>query len=308
MEYHYNAHLWRRVDMGKKIEVSDESQGELETYDRYTERSERLGVIQMALVNNILIKELSAKRAPNTDGEDSVKKFTFIRGEDEYDIDVELVVNEQKKVFARVGPVDLSRVGGHAVRQSLIENAVNAALKHYDLKNSTDTPLKYEDVNVAAQTGVRGRAQLVTDFLKKIFAAINPWDTVAKAEERLKRLPGHHMNAYVKVAGEKKLTHWEPRQGPQKWYNDTICAMVTVASTCLFEYEVMSPNAPKNYNSLKATNAILKNKEFGGIFDKVLNTEKTKVSTLVKETLFFKEKNETLRQESKQDKSPTPRQ
>lgn len=173
-----------------------------------------------------------------------------------------VIIQHDGKTLVKIGPCDLSGVGGHKNREALIKNLVNDVLK---TDGRTET---YDTVNVSACVGVRGRAQMITGAFK--------------SAESIRSEQGKHMNAYIKTAGENALTHWEPRKGPQGFFNDTICAMVVAIATRLFEHKVMSPTKEPTYSSEQATKEILQNRSFKEIFNKVLTVTKDKVGELVK--------------------------
>lgn len=126
------------------------------------------------------------------------------------------IVNE--KPLVKVGPCDLSGVGGHQVREEIIKQVVQHAYTEQKTAHPKWPEYSWDALHVSACIGVRGRAQMVQS---------------AFFNNRAK--PGSHMNAYIKIAGEKTLTHWEPRKGPQSFFNDTICAVATTAATAIFE-------------------------------------------------------------------------
>lgn len=168
------------------------------------------------------------------------------------------VINHNGKTLVKVGPCDLSGIGRHLKRKEFIKNLVNDALQQADIKKT------YEEVNVSACVGVRGRWQMFTGFFKN--------------NETIQKEQGRHMNAYIKTAGESDLELWEPREGPQGFFNDTICGMVIAVGTNLFEHHVMTK---ETYSSKQATQDILKNKAFKKIFDKVLSITRNKIAELV---------------------------
>ena len=159
------------------------------------------------------------------------------------------------RLLVKVGPCDLSGVGGHSVRAQIIKNVVDQALKAKDLDYN------FEKVNVSACVAVRGRAQMALGLFSN------------NREET-----GSHMNAYVKTDQETSLTHWEPRKGPQRWYNDTICAMVTSTTTSLFEKRIRENTLQ---SASQATTEILKNPSLVTIFDKLLAQTKERITGLI---------------------------
>lgn len=122
---------------------------------------------------------------------------------------VKVVVEQTSngRVLVKVGPHDLSGVGGAQVRERIVTDLVNQALAQQGIHKS------YKDVDVSANLGVRGRMQMLLGLFTR-------------------NDPGSHQNAYIKVAGEEHFTRWEPRKGPQSFFNDTICAMATTVSRC----------------------------------------------------------------------------
>lgn len=159
-------------------------------------------------------------------------------------------------VLAKVGPCDLSGVGGHHVREQIIKNVVDQALQQANM-----TGHSYESVNVSACVGVRGRLQMFQG------AFINNREGA-----------GNHMNAYVKTAQEKQLTHWEPREGAQSFFNDTICAMVSSVCTSLFEKGIREKSIQ---SSAEATEQILKSPALKEAFDHLLSVAINRITALV---------------------------
>ncbi|MCC5793075.1 MAG: hypothetical protein JJT82_10795 [Legionellaceae bacterium] len=159
------------------------------------------------------------------------------------------------RTLVKVGPCDLSGVGGHHVREHIIRNVVNQALKNANSEKGYDT------VNVSACIGVRGRMQMVTG---------------AFVDNR--QGDGAHMNAYVKTEKESTLTHWEPRKGPQSFFNDTICAMVSSVCTSLFEKGIRDNNI---HSASEATESILKSASLKETFDHVVSMTKGRIIHLV---------------------------
>lgn|SRR3990167_5020885 len=172
-----------------------------------------------------------------------------------------MVENVAGRVLVKVGPCDLSGVGGHRLRGDIIKDLVNQALA---AKGYVE---KFENVNVSACVGVRGRLQMICGFFSNN-----------------REQPGSHMNAYIKTAGESKLTHWEPRQGPQNFFNNTICAMVTSITTSIFEQRIRQE---KVNTSKQATKDILKHHSLVEIFDRLLKKNKNRITELVKDTKEF---------------------
>lgn len=167
------------------------------------------------------------------------------------------------RFLVTVGPCDLSGVGGHQVREKIIKNLVNQALDRNKINSS------YEEVNVSACIGVRGRLQMAAGFFKNNRSG-----------------NGSHMNAYIKTEGENRLTHWEPRNGPQRFFDDSICAVVVATATFVFEKGVLNNTI---YNSNDATKNILKNPDFKTLFDEFLKLSENKIMHLfawVKEQIF----------------------
>lgn len=171
-------------------------------------------------------------------------------------IPVEIESINEKIILVKIGPCDLSGVGGHVVREALIKDLVNQALRKkgfdgYDFKN----------VSVSACVGVRGRAQMVTG---RFF------------ENR--GCDGAHMNAYIKTKNEDHLTHWEPRKGPQRFFNDTICGIVVSTITSLFEKEIRNETIT---SADEATKKILKNLSLVEVFDNILKATENRMQVLI---------------------------
>lgn len=106
---------------------------------------------------------------------------------------------------------------------------------------------------------VRGRKQMLLGFFSR-------------------KDPGSHQNAFIKVANEKSLTRWEPRDGPQSFFNDTICAMATTVMLALFEYGLKKGTIK---SSTQATRLILKSEVIKGLFDALLKSKRDRVKNLV---------------------------
>ncbi|MDP3270098.1 MAG: hypothetical protein Q8M40_13750 [Legionella sp.] len=167
------------------------------------------------------------------------------------------------RYLVTVGPCDLSGVGGHQVREHIIKNLVNQALTRNEINSD------YEEVNVSACVGVRGRWQMAAGFFKNNRSS-----------------DGSHMNAYIKTDGENHLTHWEPRNGPQRFFDDSICAVVVATATFVFEKGVLNNTI---HNSNDATENIMKNPDFKTLFDEFLKLTENKIMHLfawVKEQIF----------------------
>jgi hypothetical protein len=232
-------------------------------------------------------------------------------------IPVQLVMNEDKKIIVRVGPYDLSGVGGHDVRRAIIKDAVNYALTNAGMKSETGAPITFDDVNVAAQISVRGRAQMIPDKVLKLIQGIinrfipflTPFNYYLKEREITNKfVAGTHQNAYVKMAHETVLDHWEPRtkKGPQGFFNDTICAMVSIGSTHLFENKVMSQHPPLSTQDAKKE--ILLSKPFKKIFDHVLHAEPyKKVSAFITKLQDLNKKSRAPNESPPETPSVTPK-
>lgn len=164
-------------------------------------------------------------------------------------------VGPSKRVLVKVGPCDLSAIGGHAVREKVLEAVITHALNRNNINKL------YKDVAVSACVGIRGRVQMISDAF------------FGKRELH----QGSHMGAYIKIAGEDKLTHWEPRKGPQPFFNDTLCALVTSVATSLFEYRVR--NNTLN-SSAQATKEVLKSPTLKQLFKDVLKRSKDVLTIL----------------------------
>lgn len=158
------------------------------------------------------------------------------------------------RVLVKIGPHDLSGVGGVRIREAIIQDLVKAALAHHGLADKT-----YRDVDVCANISVRGRKQMLLGFFSR-------------------KDPGSHQNAFIKVAGDESLTRWEPRDGPQSFFNDTICAMAVTVMSALFEYGLKEG---KIHNSEQATQLILKSEAIKGIFDTLLQIKDGRMDYLV---------------------------
>jgi hypothetical protein len=172
---------------------------------------------------------------------------------------ISVIVEElDGRILVKVGPCDLSGVGSHDTREQIIKNLVNQALKAKKLDALEHT---FENVNVSACVGVRGLLQVALGLFSNN-----------------RESPATHMNAYVKTSHDKGLTHWEPRQGPQRWHNDTICAMVTSVATSIFEQGIRR-NTIKS--AAQATTEILKSELLIKMFDDLLAKTKDRITDLV---------------------------
>lgn len=163
---------------------------------------------------------------------------------------------DQGGILVKIGPCDLSGVGGHQIREELIKDLVTQALKENNINK------KYIEVGVSALIGVRGRSQMAKGFF---------------TDTRIE--PGAHMNAYIKTDKEKHLTHWEPRNGPQSFFNDTICSLVTCVVTSLFENGIRTSTID---SSKEATHSILKNPDLKEIFNDLLDRTTDRITNLIK--------------------------
>lgn len=224
----------------------------------------RLGLTEMQQLKDIIDKEIN----PQFNAEAKPQRFNVnvkniermkldVANTKLHDIPVD-VENIGGRILVKVGPCDLSGVGGHFVREQMIKDLVNQALvgEGYNLEHTN-----FSTVNVSACVGVRGRLQMALGFF------------VSNREH-----DGEHMNAYVKTAGEDHLTHWEPRQGPQRFFNDTVCAMVTSTTTSIFERGIRNDSIKC---SAKATTDILRKPELVTIFDAILSSTKERIVLLV---------------------------
>ena len=255
----------------------------------YIEDRIKLGVKVMAVLKKIIDDEISPEM-----GEIKSETYSVIHFPADLKVpkehiklkDIPVVVEqlENGNVLVKVGPFDLSGVGGHQVREEIIKDLVNQALKKNNIEKS------YEEVNVSASIGVRGRAQMIESLF------IDNRDKV-----------GSHMNAYVKTANESQLTHWEPRNGPQSFFNDTICSMVTCVVTSLFEQGIRTDRI---HSSQEATQSILKNPELKETFNRLLDSACHRITNLindVKNILTFlttkSELSNITRQDQKEDDS-----
>lgn len=224
----------------------------------------RLGLIEMRQLKAIIDKEINPQFNAGVEPQCFNVRVNNISGirlsaTNAKLTDIPVVVEDMAgRILVKVGPCDLSGVGGHLVREQMIKDLVNQALEHggYDLSTADFT-----SVNVSACVGVRGRLQMAQGFF-------------ASNRER----DGEHMNAYVKTAGESHLTHWEPRQGPQRFFNDTVCAMVTSTTTSLFEQGIRDNSID---SSAQATMSILRNSTLVTIFDAIVSSTKERVTQLV---------------------------
>ena len=223
----------------------------------------KLAVPEMMQLKSIIDKEINSDYIdvdPSLFGIDSssIKSLCLTPNNEKLNSIPVSVEEFDGRVLVKVGPCDLSGVGGHQIREQIIKNLVNQALiaKGLDVHGHN-----FENVNVSACVGVRGRSQMF-------------WGLFSSNREQA----GSHMNAYVKTSNEKGLTHWEPRQGPQRWYNDTICAMVTSTTTSLFEKRIRENTLHSN---VQATAEILKHPSLVEMFDALLAQTKTRISNLV---------------------------
>lgn len=224
----------------------------------------KIGLIEMQQLKAIIDKEINLQ----FDAEAKSKSFNVninnisgmrVNAANAKLTDIPVMVEAiDGRILVKVGPCDLSGVGGHLVREQMIKDLVNQALvnKGYDLDQTNFTT-----VNVSACVGVRGRLQMALGFF------------VSNRER-----DGEHMNAYVKTAGDPHLTHWEPRQGPQRFFNDTVCAMVTSTTTSIFEQGIRGNSI---HSSAQATADILKNPRLVTIFDAILSSTKERIVQLV---------------------------
>lgn len=146
------------------------------------------------------------------------------------------------RVLIKIGPCDLAGVGGHIERERIIKDVVVKALED----SKIDNKYNYNNVYVSACVGVRGRLQ-----------RLNPLWLLPNY-----RGYGNHMTAYFKTsAGE--LTYWDPRTGPQRPTDDTICGWCVAAATSVFE-EGFRRNIIRNVdNAINTFNS----KKFEHIFD-----------------------------------------
>lgn len=169
-------------------------------------------------------------------------------------IDIEII---NGRTLVKIGPCDLSGVGGHSVREQIIQDLVRQALSARGINKT------YEEVDISACVAVRGRAQMIKGIV------INTREEIAQ-----------HANAYIKTANEKTLTHWETRNGPQSFFNDTICAMAICATTSLFEKGIREGTI---HSSKDATTSILKSTKLKELFDYLLSNSKERITNLVQD-------------------------
>ncbi len=230
----------------------------------------KLGVKGIIDLKALLDKELSKNFASTPCTSQKPTTFTYNGGEHDslkisttskklQDIPVIIENTASGTLLVKVGPCDLSYVGGHEARAIIIQNLVTQALQ----KNGEEG-VSFNDVNVSACIGVRGRWQQVTNSFPYFY------------ENR--EQAGTHMNAYVKTTGEKALTHWEPRSGPQHWYDDSICAMVVATITSLFEHKVRMNSVN---SSTAETHDILENPELVSIFDYIRSAASNRINHLL---------------------------
>lgn len=190
---------------------------------------------------------------------------------------IPVIVEEfNERVLVKIEPHDLSGVGGIRIREAIIQDLVNRALVSNNIEKN------YRDVDVCANLSVRGRKQMLLGFFSR-------------------KDPGSHQNAFIKVAGEGSLTRWEPRDGPQSFFNDTICAMAVTVMSALFEYGLRTG---KINNSEQATQLILKSEAIKGIFDTLLKMEDDRITYLVAQV--NDQKDTILGLTSTSDKEPSP--
>lgn len=162
-------------------------------------------------------------------------------------------------LLVKVGPCDLSGVGGHPLRKEIVKNLVNDALQQYRSKYGVD--YTFNNVNVSACVGVRGRLQMVQGMF---------FDN--------KNLHGNHMNAYIKTEYEDELCLWEPRQGPQPFFNDTMCAVVISVTTSIFEKKIRDQRI---CDCKEATTSILRDPQIAELFQQLLIPDTNKLDKLL---------------------------
>ncbi len=175
---------------------------------------------------------------------------------------VEVITCVNGGILVKVGPCDLSGVGGHDIREKMIESIVNEVLRTRNLK--------YEDVHVSASVAVRG-------FWQRINHAFSIFE---KSKNSDMESAGSSMNAYIKTAGEKRLTCWEPRKGPGGFFNKFSDLVISVV-THLFENKVKNIKEDEAYTSERATNDIFKDPILKPTFNKVFQEPLDKVQALV---------------------------
>lgn len=232
----------------------------------------KLSLREMAYLKEIIDKEINsgltnaAEEKNFTVNTKLLDKGALRLSADNYKLsDIPVVVEEvPDRILVKVGPCDLSGVGGHHIRAQIIKLLVTEALQDKGLDKRGYT---FENVNVSACVGVRGRLQMALGLL------VNNREEV-----------GTHMNAYIKTDKENHLVHWEPRKGPQRWYNDTICAMVTSTTTSIFEQGIRSNTIQ---SARQATTDILKHSSLVRIFDELLNKTKDRISGLIENIKNF---------------------
>ncbi|MCA0404255.1 MAG: hypothetical protein LCH30_10775 [Proteobacteria bacterium] len=262
--------------------TGDDSEGDIETVPYgedikvIKEFEQRLKSIKLTPTEMITLKEIIDAKI---NSKELFKQVKFIPtyevnksiggiklSQDNFKINTRIPVTVEEingRILVKVGPCDLSGVGGHKIREEIIKDLVNQALASVKDESGKERYKKEEvnfsNVNVSACIGVRGRAQMFF----RLFTSSSV---------------GSHMNAYVKTKNEIHLTHWEPRKGPQRFFNDTICAMVTSVATSLFEKGIRENTI---HSSRDATKNILKNPTLREIFDAVLEKTIDRIVSLV---------------------------
>lgn len=234
------------------------SEGDAESNSKYSHFSHSLGARQqLALKEIVVLKDLfeeglgrekveifSRNYALNSPIKNLKIAYTTLKLQNIPVTIEKFGENEMMRLLVKVGPCDLGGAGGEKVRTQIIKNLVTQALQEYNV--AKESAFTIPDVDISAVVGVRGR---LTKFLGLF------------SNNREKS--GSHMNAYIKTKGEKYLTLWEPRDGPQSFFNDTLCALIIAATTFIFEYKV---SVFQIHNAQDATQSILKSRTIKEIF------------------------------------------
>jgi hypothetical protein len=197
------------------------------------------------------------------------------------------------QILVKVGPWNLGNVGGDKRRKAIIENLVNEALKKEGYNDS------FDNVYVSACIGVRGRVQMAKQMAQPVISFFSRKPSGQEVDTDYNAMPGGHMNAYIKSPKEP-LTHLEPRNGPQPFFNDTICSLVVGVITWCFEKLVREGKQP----SRKDIQEIFTSKELCTIFDTYLKSkEKERIKELVSRVKQIPQN--WLKKNSEDGKSPS---
>jgi hypothetical protein len=179
-------------------------------------------------------------------------------------IPIEIITCKNGQTLVKVGPCDLSGVGGHENRKELIKKIVNHALKVHAPR------LSYDNVHVSASVAVRSFSQVIA----------NSFSFFESTQQKDRKAKGSRMNAYIKTAGEAQLTHWDPQDGPEGFWSN-LSDKVIAAVTQLFEYKVKNIGENGRYPSEQATTDILKSPIIKSVFKKLPRDSKECTDTLV---------------------------